>query len=205
MARLEIEMEKAFSDRLQNWLGGDDEKTIAGLGSIFEEKSFAITFLVLMFPASLPLPTGGVTHLFEGVTMLLSLELIAQRKTIWLPKRWRNKPLGKIMQFKILPKLVKMTHKAEKLSHPRMSQFLRTRIARTSFGISTLFFTLIALLAVPFSGLDTLPSMGVIGMSLGIILDDILIAGIGLILGTTGTVLSIGFGATIAKWVGDIF
>ncbi len=45
--------------------------------------------LLLGVPA-LPIPTGGATHVFELVAMLIALQLIAGRKEIWLPQRWRK-------------------------------------------------------------------------------------------------------------------
>jgi hypothetical protein len=41
--------------------------------------------VLLLGPSALPLPTGGATHVFEIIAMLLALELIAGRDQIWLP------------------------------------------------------------------------------------------------------------------------
>lgn len=197
--------EPPFSVQLTEWLASSDDKTISDLEDLFGDKSFALTFLVLMAIPALPLPTAGVTHVFEVITMLLSLELIAQRRTMWLPKRWRNKKLGNIMQTKTLPYLIKWIRRVEKISHPRMSKFLDSRLASTLFGISIFLLALTALLAIPFSGLDTLPAMGALGISLGFILEDIVIVCIGGFLGLVGMVLSIGFGAAIYEIVSGWF
>ncbi len=53
------------SDELERWLNGDSRKTIGGLIELFEEKSFALLFVLLLGVPALPLPTGGVTHVFE--------------------------------------------------------------------------------------------------------------------------------------------
>ena len=45
-------------------------------------------FVLLLGVPALPLPTGGATHVFEAVAMLLALQLIANRDRIWLPRRW---------------------------------------------------------------------------------------------------------------------
>src|SRR6185312_3470604 len=75
------------SDRLERWLSDDGPKTFGG-------GSFAIVFVLLMAVPALPLPTGGVTHVFEVITMLLALELIVGRRRIWLPQRWRGLELS---------------------------------------------------------------------------------------------------------------
>jgi hypothetical protein len=54
--------------------------------------------------------------------------------------------------------------------------------------------TLSAFLAPPFSGLDTLPSLGVVVIGLGVLLRDVLLALLGVLLGAIGvaTILAIG-------------
>jgi hypothetical protein len=47
--------------------------------------------------------------------------------------------------------------------------------------------------------LDTLPSLGVVVLSLGVLLGDIVIAGIGIGIGAAGLALVIGLGNAITK------
>lgn len=194
-----------FSQQLQNWMDSDNKKTIEDLQEVFDEKSFALAFFILLSIPALPLPTGGVTHLFEVIAMLLALELIAQRESIWLPKRWRNKEVGPRVLNKSLPRLIKLIRKTERFSKHRMAWFLETRISRTLFGVAILILSLVAFFAPPFTGLDTLPAMGVLGISLGVILKDIFVVIIGIVIGTTGAFLSIGLGATVVELIGRLF
>jgi len=62
--------ERPISDQLQHWLSSDGEKTLGSLIDVFEEKSFAILFVFLLGVPALPLPTGGVTHVFEVIAVL---------------------------------------------------------------------------------------------------------------------------------------
>ena len=196
--------EKNFSDELQEWLDSDQEKTISGLEEVFGEKSFAIAFILLMTISALPLPTGGVTHVFQVVTMLLALELIAQRRSIWLPKRWQKLKIPQKMQTKTLPSIIKMIRKVEKISRPRMAGFLETRISRTLFGVAVLGLAIAAFIAPPFSFLDTLPSIGILAISLGIIVGDIVIGIAGAIIGAVGVFLTVAFGTLIAHFMKDL-
>src|SRR5206468_31711 len=68
-----------LSDELQRWLSSDGDKTLSSLIELFEEKSFAIVFMLLLAVPALPLPTGGVTHVFEIIAVLLALQLITGR------------------------------------------------------------------------------------------------------------------------------
>src|SRR6185437_7595611 len=92
-----------FGDELEEWLRSDGPKTLGALGELFEEKSFAVTILMLMFVPALPLPTGGVTHVFELITVVIALQMVLGRRTIWLPRKWKQKELGKTITGKGVP------------------------------------------------------------------------------------------------------
>ena len=77
---------RRLSDQLERWLSSDVEKTVATLIDLFEEKRFALFFILLIGVSALPLPTGGATHVFEVVTVLLALQLVAGRDGIWVPR-----------------------------------------------------------------------------------------------------------------------
>src|ERR1700720_4506241 len=96
------------SEQLARWLGADGERTLGSLIDVFEQKSFAILFVLLLGVPALPLPTGGATHVFEIIAVLLGLELIAGREQIWLPQRWRRLELAGKRQQRFITALMKM-------------------------------------------------------------------------------------------------
>ena len=91
-----------LSDQLEAWLKSHQEKTLGGLVATFEDKSFAMLFVLLLAVPALPLPTGGATHVMEIIAGLLALELIAGRRETpcgrrdrcWLHRRHRRRPRG---------------------------------------------------------------------------------------------------------------
>src|SRR5204863_3339717 len=107
------------SDQLERFLSGEGEKTLGGLIELFEEKAFALVFVLLMGVPALPLPTGGATHVFEVVTALLALQLIVGRDEIWLPQRWRRLQLAGPGRQKFLNGLMKFIRRLERFSKPR--------------------------------------------------------------------------------------
>ena len=195
----------AFSDQLETWLHSRKPKTIAGLISVSGEKSFALVFLVLMAIPALPIPTGGVTHVFEVIVILLCLELIIGRRTIWLPKRWLHRKLGKTITTRGLPYLIRKVRWLEKYSRPRMRGLLAKRLYLRLVGLTVLVLTIGAFIAPPFSGLDTLPSMGAVGIALGLILEDAVIYVLGLTIGIGGIALEIGLGAAVTETITRLF
>jgi hypothetical protein len=187
------------SDQLERWLQADGPRTIGGLVDSFGSKSFAMIFVVLMALPALPLPTGAVSHVLEIVTMLLALELCIGRDEIWLPERWKKRELKGATGAKLTNGLVSRIHWLERFSRPRMADLLDQPVIRVVFGAVVLGLALTAFLAPPFSGLDTLPALGIVVMSLGMLLADIVIVAAGLGIGVTGVALVVGLGRAITR------
>lgn len=186
-----------FSKTLEAWLKGNRPKTIGGMLTVLEEKSFAFIFLVLMiFPAA-PIPTGGITHVFEIIVAIIALQLMIGRTTLWLPDRMSKVAIGRTMQKKVLPFLLKRVEFIQKYSKPRMMNTLQKKWFKAQLGFVVLIFTLAAFLAPPFTGLDTLPSLAVVVIALGIILDDIIVLLLGYAVGLIGVLLTIILGASL--------
>jgi hypothetical protein len=183
-----------FSETLGKWLRGKHDKTLLSLTELFAEKAFAIIFLLLMALPALPVPTGGVTHVTEVITMLLALEFIAGRQTVWLPGRWLGVDVGKHVGAKATARLISIIKWFERWARPRARQLFQQQIVRTFIGIVVLLFTIAAFIAPPFSGLDTLPALGVVIISLSLIFEDLLLLVIGIIVGAVGIGLEITLG-----------
>ena len=142
---------------------------------------------------ALPLPTGGATHVIEVVTMLVALQLVAGRRRIWLPARWLLQ-LGGPSREKLLMVLLRRIRWLERFSRPRAGWLFDHVATASVFGLFVFGLTLSAFLAPPFSGLDTLPSLGVVVMGLGALMRDAVLALIGVVIGAVGvaTILALG-------------
>lgn len=183
------------SDELERWLTGDGEKTLGSIIQLFEEKSFAILFVVLLGVPALPLPTGGATHVFEIIAMLLALELIAGREEIWLPQRWRRLELAGKKQQRFITALMKVIRWLERFSRPRLRFLFDHRLSNIVFGLLVIGGSLAAFVAPPFTGLDTLPALGVVLLSLGMLLEDVVVVLAALIVGIAGVTLEVILGS----------
>lgn len=193
------------SDQLERWLRDDQATTLGSLIDVFGERSFAIVFVLLMALPALPLPTGGATHVLEVVTMLLALELIVGRREVWLPQRWTRLELAGASRRKFISMLLKRIRWLERYSRPRGRWVFRHRLSGIVFGVAVFALTLTAFLAPPFSGLDTLPSIGVVVLALGVLLADVAVAIAGLVVGALGVVVVIGLGSLVLKGVRQLF
>jgi hypothetical protein len=198
-----VTAERDFSDELEDWLRGDTPKTVGALGDAFGERGFAVTILLLMFLPALPIPTGGITHVFELITILLALQMVLGRRTLWLPRRFKDRELGASITEKAVPFISRRIRWFERFSKPRLAGLFAHRWFIRILGLVIVVFAIGALVAPPFSGLDTLPALGVVIICLSILLGDIVVLGVGALIGTGGVVLIITIGAAIAHFLRD--
>lgn len=181
--------------QLRDWFAARENLTIGGLVDVFGEKSFAVLFVVLLGVPALPLPTGGLTHVFEVAAVLLALQMIVGREEVWLPRRWRALELGGERSNAFVDRLVRVIEWVERRSRPRMRRLFSLRGAPVVHGLLTILFAVAAFLAPPFSGLDTLPALAAVLLALAVVFEDIVLALIATALGAIGIVLEVALGA----------
>jgi hypothetical protein len=192
------------SRELDRWLKSDGEKTVGSLIELVGEKSFAILFVLLLGVPALPLPTGGATHVFEIIAVLLALELIAGREEIWLPRRWRKLELAGETQRRFITALMRTIRRLERFSRPRLRFLFDHRLSNIVFGLLVIGGSVGAFVAPPFTGLDTLPSLGVVLLSLGVLLEDFVVVAVALVVGVAGIVLEVVLGSAAIHGLGSL-
>jgi hypothetical protein len=195
---------KTLSDQLEGWLAGDRDKTLGGLANVFGEKSFAVLFALLLCVPALPLPTGGATHVFEVIAVLLALQLIAGRSQIWLPRRWQALDLAGAKRERFVHALVRLIRRLERVSRPRLTFLFEHRLSNVIFGALVAVGSTAAFLAPPFSGLDTLPALGVVVLSLGVLLEDALVVIAAVLIGAVGIAIEIALGRALINGIGNL-
>jgi hypothetical protein len=198
-------MPEKVSEELDRWLKGDSQKTLGGLIELFEEKSFALLFVLLLGVSALPLPTGGATHVFEIIAVLLALQLIAGRDEIWLPQRWRKLELAGGRRERFIAGLLRWIRRLERFTKPRLRFLFDHRLSNIVFGLLVIAGSAGAFLAPPFTGLDTLPSLGVVLLSLGVLLEDFLLVVLAVAVGFGGVLLEFVLGKAAIKGLGSLF
>ena len=193
--------ERPFSDELEAWLKSKQPKTLASLIAVVEDKSFAVVVLFLMLIPALPIPTAGITHIFEIIVMLLGLEMLFGRQAVWLPARFSRMKLDRLVKGKALPLILKRIRWFERHSSPRGRKLFALPLANRFIGLTLTVLAVFAFVAPPFSGLDTLPSLGAVVICLSLILDDALLLLVGLLIGIVGSVLVVALGAAAVEGV----
>jgi hypothetical protein len=194
-------IDRTFADELETWLRGDGSKTVGSLGEVFAEKAFATTILFLMFVPALPLPTGGITHVFEAIAVVVAAQMILGLRTMWLPERWKQRELGALTTERAIPFMVRWVRRFERFSRPRGALLFERGWFRRLLGLLLMALAIAAGIAPPFSGLDTLPAMGAVIIALSIILEDVVVLAIGVAIGAGGAALILTVGAAVVRFV----
>jgi len=201
----QAEQREKLSDELERWLTGEGDKTLGGLIGVFAERSFAVVFVLLLGVPALPLPTGGATHVFEIIAVLVAFQLIAGRDEIWLPRRWCKLQLVGEKRTRFIAALTRLIRRLERLSRPRLAFLFDRRVTNALFGLLVIGGSVAAFLAPPFTGLDTLPALGVVLLSLSVLLKDVAITLAALVVGATGVALEVILGAAAIRGIWGIF
>jgi hypothetical protein len=99
---------------------------------------------------------------------------------------------------------MRLIRRLERYSRPRLRFLFHHRLSDAVFGLLAIVGTAGAFLAPPFSGLDTLPALAVVVLSLGVLLEDGLVALAGSLLGAVGITLEFVLGAAAVHGVSSL-
>ena len=192
------------SDGFEAWLDSAGATTLGSLNEAFGEKILAAACLALMAPSALPIPSGGATHVLDVIAVVFAVQIMLARQTVWMPASWRAKELGKKSE-KALRLLIRFIRWCERFSRRRMAHFMTGRAGEITVGAAISLFVLGAFVSPPFSGLDTLPALAVVLLALGLLLEDVAFAIVGLVVGVLGVGLTITFGVQAVHLVERTF
>ena len=180
MAKLSVRQQ------LERIINNNTHHTIGDLSKAFGEKSFAFLFLILMVLPALPLPTGGITYVLETIVIILAAQLLVGRQNLWLPRLLKEKRLPMSLRKGMLSQVNEKLVWIERHSKRRAPHFVSSKLAIQFNAFIIIIMSLLAIIAPPFTGLDTLPSLSIVFISLAIILDDFYLLIVGYITGLIG-------------------
>jgi hypothetical protein len=197
--------DERVSEGIERWRAGAQPKTLGSLIELFGEKAFAMMFVFLLGVPALPLPTAGATHVLEVIAVLLALQLIVGRDEVWLPERWKRIELDGSKQKRFVNGLLKMIRWLERFTRPRMRRAFEHRVSNSIFGLLVLLLSVGAFVAPPFSGLDTLPALGAVMLSLAVLMEDFALVLAAVAIGVAGVALEFVLGKAAISGVKQLF
>lgn len=112
---------------------------------------FGIAILFFALPSILPFSAiPGVAVFFSFPIVILALEMILGRKSLWLPRRFTQKTISHTTITKVISAILPYVIQLEGLSKPRLA-FMTCRPMEIINGITILFLALLLMLPLPFS------------------------------------------------------
>jgi len=154
----------------------------------FHDAGFAILIIIFSIPVALPLPAVGVASILAIPVVILCAQLAVGRKSPWLPSKIANKEISMSFLNKAVDKAIPYFEKIEMLLKPRLSIFSGI-LGEKIIGTACLICSISVLMPLPFS--NTVPSMGIVAMAIGLIeRDGIIIIG-GMMIGALGISLTV--------------
>jgi hypothetical protein len=164
--------------------------TVRDIMAVLQDRAFALLVVLLGLPNCLPMPPP--IPLVCGLLLaLVAIQIVFGRPTPWLPRALLNRSIAQTDIERAVGRAMPAFRRLERVSRPRMT-FLETPIAMRLMGAVLLVMALGLLFAPPFVGQIPL-GLAVCLVGLGLVERDGLVVLGGLIIGTVGLTLSLGF------------
>ncbi|WP_243373791.1 exopolysaccharide biosynthesis protein [Microvirga solisilvae] len=164
--------------------------TVRDIMAVLQDRAFALLIVLLGLPNCLPMPPP--IPLVCGLLLaLVAIQIIFGREAPWLPRQLLNRSLAHTDVERAVARAMPTFRKLERFSRPRMT-FLDTPFAMRIMGAIVLVMALGLLFAPPFVGQIPM-GLAVCLVGLGLVERDGLVIVGGLIIGSIGMTLSLGF------------
>lgn len=155
--------------------------SVADLLEAFHERGFGFVLLIFSVPMALPIPVPpGINVLLASPLILLTAQQAIGRHTIWLPDTMKRRTIKSSKLSAVIHASLPWFKRLERFVKPRL-EF----VTRGAFSYLIGIFGLIMALSVcvPLPMTNTVPSLGIALMSVGVIMRDGLAVMLGAFIG----------------------
>lgn len=144
--------------------------SIANLLEAFHERGFGFLLLIFAVPMALPIPVPpGINVLLASPLILLTGQQALGRRTIWLPETMKKRSIKTSKLRAIIKASVPWFKRLEKIVRPRM-KFVTEGMFSNLIGVFGFIMALSVCIPLPLT--NTVPSLGIALMSVGVISRD---------------------------------
>ncbi|MBM6583310.1 exopolysaccharide biosynthesis protein [Microvirga sp. BT689] len=164
--------------------------TVREIMAVLQDRAFSLLVVLLGLPNCLPMPPP--IPLVCGLLLaLVAIQIVFGREVPWLPRQLMNRSVARTDVERAVGRAVPAFRRLERISRPRMT-FLDTPFAMRLMGAVILILSVGLLFAPPFVGQIPL-GLAVCLVGLGLVERDGLVVVGGLVVGSIGLTLSLGF------------
>ncbi len=136
----------------------------------FHERGFGMILFFFALPMALPIPVPpGINVLLASPLILLTGQQMLGFKEIWMPQSMRRKTISSKHLISVLTKAIPFVRKIEILARPRLG-FLTQGISSHLIGLFGLIMALTICIPIPLT--NTVPSLGIACMAVGVLMRD---------------------------------
>ncbi len=144
------------------------------------ERGFGFLLFIFALPAAIPLPGLGINLIIAAPLVFLTAQQALGRHSIWIPEKMKYKSISKERFETMLDGAMPYLVKIEYLVRPRLG-FMTQGVFGNIIGIAGLIMALSVCIPLPLT--NTVPSMGIALMAIGVIMRDGLAVLAGMVLG----------------------
>lgn len=149
--------------------------------ALFHERGFGFFLLIFALPMALPIPVPpGINIALASPLLFLTIQQALGLEKVWLPKWLGDKTMAsdsfRAMLTKSLPWLIRV----EKIISPRLG-IITGGVFSNLIGLAGLIMALCVTIPVPMT--NTIPSLGIALMAIGVLMRDGLAVILGLLIG----------------------
>ncbi len=174
---------------LQDHIQGD-EISLKELLSAFHERGFGFFLFLFALPAALPIPAFGVNMIIAIPLLLLTIQQAIGRHTIWIPEKMGQKTLSKKKIDSFIMAATPWIKRIEFFIRPRLGLITQGHVSKL-IGLLGIFMALSVSIPLPLT--NTIPSLGIALMAIGVLMRDGLAVIAGALIGTIWVVSLVGF------------
>jgi hypothetical protein len=176
--------------------------TVRDIMAVLKDRAFALLIVLLGLPNCLPMPPP--IPLVCGLLLaLVAIQIVLGSQVPWLPSQLMNRSLAHTDVERAVGRAMPAFRRLERLSRPRMT-FVDTPIAMRLMGAIILVLAFGLLFAPPLVGQIPL-GLAVCLVGLGLVERDGLVVAGGLVIGSVGLTLSLGFVYAIVSGLDTLF
>lgn len=179
-----------------------DKLKFSEIVAAFHERGFGMLLLILAAPMALPIPVPpGVNIILASPLIFLTAQQAIGKHKPWLPQFILKKQIKRSLFQKTMLTILPWLKRIEKISHARLG-FLTHGLFSHTVGISGLIMALCVCIPIP--GTNSVPSLGIAVMAIGILMRDGLAVIAGMAIGLAWILLLLVIGVEGLQYVKDL-
>jgi hypothetical protein len=153
------------------------------------QRAFGFAMLVFSLPCALPMPPG-IPTICGAALVIIALNLIAQRRKLWLPHVITDKSIARSDLRRVVDRVLPTLERFERICRPRF-QIFSAPLARALVGVVVLVLGVIMILPIPLIG-NMPPGAAAAVIAVGITERDGVVVLVGLVGATAAIVITAG-------------